>query len=139
MVLFRARKRKQHLETNKLHKVTTENIKIEMKLEQESTTGIEATSSADQPPYEEIQTEASPNIPNMSDEVMEYLNRNSTSAGDYSEIELEGKHALPAKPPRHVSLSDPMPEEKEPNPIYHDTDQHCDPTSTTNVAQQNHI
>ena len=139
LVCFRAKKRKQHLEINKLQSVVTENIDIQMK--RTTTTEIEASSSAYQPPYDEIQTKEPPNIPRKA-ELVEYLNQNSTLTGDYSEIELEptnGKHALPAKPPRHVSLSDPMSKDEEPSPMYQDIDQHCDPTCTTNLVQENDI
>ena len=67
VVLVRAKKRKQQLEINKLQKVTTENI--QMKLTR--STEIEASSSAYQPPYEEIQTVAQPNIPRKAEELME--------------------------------------------------------------------
>ena len=136
VVLFRAKKRKQQLEINKLQKVTTENIKMKLT----RSTEIEASSSADQPPYEEIQTVAQPNIPRKAEELMEYLHQNSTPTGDYSEIELEptnGKHVPPAKPPRHVSLSDTMSEVI--GSVYQDIGQHCDPTNTTNVPQENDI
>ena len=53
VILLKAKKRKQQLLINKLQRVTTENEDIE-------TTEIEASSSADQPPYEETQTEAPP-------------------------------------------------------------------------------
>ena len=139
VVLLRIKKKKQQLVINKVHNIATENEGIEMKLKQERKSEEEASSNANQPPYAEIQTKEPPNIPNNSEELMEYLNQNSTFAGDYSEIEWEpanGKHA-PAKPPRHLSLSDPMPEVME--SMYQDTDQHCDPTSTTNVPQENDI
>ena len=141
MVIFRAKK-KQQLVINKFHNIATENEDIEMKLKQERNTEEEASSNANQPPYAEIQTKEPPNIPNKSEELTEYLNQNSTLTYDYSEIELEpanGKHALPANPPRHVSLSDLMSEEKEPKPTYQDIEQHSDPTSTTNVVQENDI
>ena len=139
VVLFRAKKRKQRLVVKKFQNIATD---IEMKLKQERKSEEEASSNANQPPYTEIQTKEPPNIPNKSEELTEYLNQNSTFAGDSSEIEREpanGKHALPAKHPRHVSLSDPMSEEKEPSPMYQDIGQHCDPTSTTNVVQENDI
>ena len=139
VVLLRAKK-KQQLVINKLHNIATENEDIEMKLKQERNTEEEASSNANQPPYAEIETVAQPNIPNTSEELVEYLNQNSTFADDYNESKLEpanGKHALPAKPPRHISLSDPMSEEKESKPTYQDTGQHSDPTSTTNVPQEN--
>ena len=140
VVLFRAKRRKQQSVINEFHNIATENEDIEMKLNQERKSEEEASSNANQPPYAEIQTKEPPNMPNNSEKLVEYLNQNSTFAGDYSESKLEpanGKHALPAKPPRHVSFSDPMPEEKEPKPTYQDIGQHSDPTSTTNVAQEN--
>ena len=140
VILFRAKKRKERLVINKFQNIATENEDIEMKLKRRSEE--EVSSNANQPPYAEIRTKEPPNIPNKSEELMEYLNQNSTFAGDYSEIEQEpanGKHALPAKPLRHVSPSDPMPEEKESSPMYQNIDQHCDSTSTTNVSQENDI
>ena len=142
VVLFRAKKRKQQLVINEFHIIATENEDIEMELKQERKSEEEASSNANQPLYAEIETKEPPNIPNKSEELVEYLNQNSTFTGDYSESKLEpanGKHALPAKPPRHISLSDPMSEEKEPKPTYQDIGQHCDPTSTTNVVQENDI
>ena len=72
-----------------------------MKLKQERTTAIEVSLSTDQPPYAEIQTKAPPHVPNMLEDFNSPLNIG------YSEIQLEpdgSKHALPAKPPRHVSI-----------------------------------
>ena len=60
VVLFRTKKRKQQLEIDKLQKTSTEKENIEMKLKREGTIEIEASSSTDQPPYTEIQTEAPP-------------------------------------------------------------------------------
>ena len=140
VVLFRAKRREQQLVINKFHNIATENEDIEMELKQERKSEKEASSNANQPPYAEIETKEPPNIPNKSEELVEYLNQHITFAGDYSESKLKpanGKHALPAKSPRHFSLSDPMSEEKEPKPIYQDIGQHCDPTSTTNVVQEN--
>ena len=143
VVLFRAKREKQ-LEISKLQKVTTENIEMkdsETKLKQEITTEIllEANSNTDQQPYEEVLTVESPN---KSEKLVEYLNQNSTLTGNYSEIELEpanGKHVLPAKRPRHISLSDTIPEEKESSTMYQDIGQHCDPTCTANMPQENDI
>ena len=135
VVLFRTRKRKQRLEINKLQSVTED---IEMKLKQE---GIQKDSLiVDQPPYAVIQTKAPPNVPRKSEEIVEYLNQSSTLTGEYSEVEVvpdDSKHTLPAKPPRHVNYSDPMSKETETNSMCHDIDQHCDPSSTTNVLQGN--
>ena len=143
VVLFRAKKRKQQLEINRLQNVMTEKEYFEMKLKREGTTEKEASSNVDQPPYAEIQTEAPPNVPSKSEELVDYVNEKSTLTGGYSEIELEQadiEHTLPAKPPRHVSLSDPMSEGKEPNPTYQNRNQHSDDLpNTTNVLQGNDI
>ena len=135
VVIFRTKKRKQQLVINKLQSVTED---IEMKLKQE---GVEKehSSNVDLPSYAEIQTEMPPYIPRMSEELMEYLNQNSTGTGEYSEIKLEpgdSKHVLPAKPPRQVNLSDPMSEQTESSLMLKDTDQHCYSSSTKSVPQQ---
>ena len=138
VVLFRAKKRKQLLVINKIQSVMTEKQDIEIKLKQEGTT----SSSADQPPHAEIQMEAPPDVPSKSKEMVEYFNLTNPLNVGYSEIELEQadiEHALPAKPPRHVSLSDSMSEEKEPNPTYQNRDQHHGPSNTTDVSQGNDI
>ena len=132
MVLFRAKKRKQWLVINKFQSVVTENKNVEMKLKQVGTTKVEANSNADQPPYAEIQSEAPPEVPSKSEELVEYSNQNSTVNG---EIELEpadSKHVLPVRPPRQVNLSNPVTEEMEPSLMYQNMDQHCDPPGTTN-------
>ena len=131
VVLFRAKKRKQQLVINKLQSVEN----VEMKLKQVGTTKVEANSSADQPPYAEIQTVAPPDVPSKSEEPVNYSKQNSTVNGGYSEIKPEpddSRHALPAKPPRQVNLSDPMSEEMEPSLMHQNMDQHVDPPSTTN-------
>ena len=142
MVLFRAKKRKQLLVINKIQNVMTENQDIEIKLKQEGTTEVEANSSADQPPHAEIQMEAPPDVPSKSKELVDYLNLTNPLNVGYSEIELEQadiEHALPAKPPRYVNLSDSMSEEKEPSPTYQNRDQHHGLLNTTNVPQGNDI
>ena len=139
MVLFRAKKKKQIININNLQNVTLENEGTEMKLKQEGTTEKETSSDADQLPHAEIQ-EAPPDIRSKSEELMEHFN--STFTGEYSEIELEpdgNKHAPPPKPPRWVSLPDPMHKEMESSPMYQNIDQHHDPPNTTNVAQENDI
>ena len=131
--LLRAKKRKQLLVISKLQNVTIENQDIEMKLKQEETIEKEANSSTCQPPYAEIQTETQPK--SEEQQLIEYLNLKSTVTGGYSEIELEqvdSKHALPPKPPRHVNCSDPTSEEIQCNPVYQDIDQH---PSTTSVQE----
>ena len=137
VVLIRTKKRKQQLKIDKLQKTSTEKENIETKLKHEGTTEIEASSSTDQPPYTEIQTEAPPNVPSKSEDL---VNLNSPLTIGYSEIELEpddSKQALPAKPPRHVTLSDQISKSTEPNPMYQNMNQHHDTPSTTDVSQGN--
>ena len=131
VVLFRAKKRKQKLVISKLQSVTTENEDIEMIMKQERTTENETNSSAYQSPYAEIRTKAPPKVPTKSEELIEYLNLNSTVTGGYSQIELEPadtKYALPANPSRHVNISDPV----QSSAVYQDIDQH---PSTTSVQE----
>ena len=139
VVLFRAKKRKQHLVVNKLLKVTTEKEGIEIELKYEQTTEKEASSNTDQPPYTEIQTEAPPNVPSKSEDL---VNLNSPLTVGYSEIELDpdsSKQALPAKPPRHVTLSNLTPKATAPNPMYQNMNQHHDTLSPSDVSQGNDI
>ena len=89
VVIFRAKKRKQRLLINKIQNVMTEKEDFEMKLKQEGTTEVEASSNVDQPPYAEIRMEAPPRVPSKSKEMVEYLNEKSTVTGGYSEIELQ--------------------------------------------------
>ena len=129
VVLFRAKKRKKQLKIKKLENITED---IDMKLKPEGMTVIEASPIPNQPPYTVIQTKV---LPSTSEGFMECLN------GGYSEIELEpadSKHALPAKPPRQVNLSDPMSEEMEPSLIYQDVDQHHDPPSASQETNSSH-
>ena len=131
--------RKQRLEINKLQK-TTENEDIEMELKQKEI-DIDANLSFDQPPYADIQTEASPEVPSLSEERLEYLNHNSTLT-EYSEIEVEqadSKHAHFAKPPRHVNLSNSLSKEMESSPVCQNMNEHGDPPSITNTPQGNVI
>ena len=136
VVLLRAKKRKQTLVISKVQNVMTEKEDFEMKLKQEGTTEVEASSNADQPPYAEIRMEAPPDIPKK---LMECLNLTNPLNVGYSDIELDIERALPSKPPKHVSLSDSMSEEKEPNPTYQNMDQHHGLQNTTDVSQGNDI
>ena len=132
VVLIRTRKRKQQLVINKLLRVTTEK---EIELKHEGATEKEDNSSTFLPPYAEIQTEAPPNVPSKSEDL---VNLNSPLTVGYSEIELEpddSKQALPAKPPRHITLSDPTPKATAPNPMYQNMNQHHDALSTTDLSQ----
>ena len=83
MVLLRAKK-KQALVINK--SVKTENVDNELKLKQDGNTEKEDSSSADLPPYAEIQTVTLQNVPCTSEELVEYVNLKSTVTGEYSEI-----------------------------------------------------
>ena len=137
VVLFRAKKRKQRLEINKLENVTTEKKNVEMILKRDETTVIK---NSDEPPYAKTLTELPPHI--QSEELAENLNQNSTLPAKYSEIELiqdDSKHALPSKPPRYVSLSDPLSHKEESSTMYQSMDQHCDPSCTTHVPQETDI
>ena len=139
VVIFRVKTSKQRLEINKLQK-TTEKEDIEMKLKQKET-DLDANLSFDQPPYADIQTEAPPEVPSLSEEHLEYLNQNSTPT-EYSEIELEQadiKHAHLAKPPRQVKLSNTLSKEMESSPVYQNANEHGDPPSITNTQQGNVI
>ena len=139
MVLFRAKKRKQLLVINKLQSNMTEKENLEMKLRQVGTIERESNSSADQPPYTEIQAKAPPDVPSQSEDLVEHSNQNNTVTGRYSEIEPEPddrKHTLLAKPPRQVKLSGFMSEE---NSMYQNIVQHQDSPNTTNVPQENDI
>ena len=124
-----AKKRKQRLVINKLQSVKTD---LEMKLKLVRTTEMETSSSANQPPYAEVQTKAPPKIPTKSEELIEYLNLMSTLPGGYSEIELEQADSKHAKLPRHVNLCDSTSEQMQLRTVYHDIDQH---SSTTNVPE----
>ena len=133
MVLFRAKMRKQRLEINNKLQKTTEKKDIEMKLKQKET-GIDTNLSVDQPPYADIQTEASPEVPSHSEELFEYLNKNSTLT-EYSEIKVEQadiKHALPTKPPRHVKVSNSLSKEMQSSPVCQNINQHLANTSQGN-------
>ena len=139
VVIFRAKKRKQHLVVKKLLRVTTEKENIEMKLKHEVTVEKEASSSTDQPPFAEIQTETPPDVPSKSEDL---VNLNSPLTIGYSEIELQpndSKQALPAKSPRHVTPSDLTPKATDPNPMYQNMNQHHDALSTTDVSQGSDI
>ena len=136
------KKSKQRLVISNLQNVTMKNEATEMKLKQEETTRKEGSSSADQPPYAEIEKEAPPNQPSRSDELIDRLNLNSTLPDGYSEIALvpnDSKHTLPTKPSRQVNLSVSMSEEKEFSPRYQDVDQHPDSPITTVISQGNDI
>ena len=140
VVIFRAKKRKQRLVINKIQNVMTENQDIEMKLKQEGTTEIEDKSSADQPHYAVIQKKAPPNVPRKSEELVEYLNKNTSLTGGYRESEIEpeqadNEYAPLAEPTRLVNLSESVSEKMESNPMYQSMDQQWAPS----VLQENDI
>ena len=116
VVIFRNKKRKQQLEINRTVKMENEDIK--MKLKHKGTT--------DPPPYAVIRTKTPPEAPAKSEELMEFLNQNSTLSGQYSEIELvqdDSKQTFPAKPPRYVKHSDLISDEVKSSPVYQDMEQ----------------
>ena len=70
------------------------------------------------------------------------VNLNSPLSIGYSGIELEPddiKHDFTAKPPRHVTPSDPILKATGPNPMYQNMNQHHNTLSTTDVSQGNDI
>ena len=137
VVVLRAKKKK--LVFNNLQKTTTEKEDFEMKLKHERTTERVASPNTDQPPYADIQTEAPTSVPSKLEDL---VNLNSPLNVGYSEIELEpdgSKQALLAKPPRHVTPSDPISKATGPNPMYQNMNKHHDTPSTTDVSQGNDI
>ena len=102
-----------------------------------STTEKEASSCADQPLYATVQKEAPPSVPSKSEELAEYLDRNSTFTGEVPTqlIPADSKYALPSSSPRLVKISNPTFGETESNPSYQSNDLCHDPP--TNVPQEN--
>ena len=136
------KKRKQRLVISNLQNVIIEHEGTEMILKQEETARKGGNSTADQPLYAEIEKEAPPNQPSRSDEPEDYLNPISTLTDGYSEIAPvpnDGKHTLPANPPKQVNISVSMCEEKESSPRYQDVDQHPNSPITTVKSQGNDI
>ena len=134
MVLFRAKKRKQKFVLSQLQNVTVEKEDSELKLKQEETTG---RGDSEQPLYAVVQKKVPPTIPSRSEDV-KYLNQNCT-LNEYQLIPADCEYAVPTKFPTVVSLSNPMFEEMESNPMYQSMDQSHVPASTTNVPQGNDI
>ena len=76
VVLFK--KKKKQLKIN-LQNIRKGNEDIDLKL---STTEKEASSCADQPLYAAVQKGPPPSVPRKSDELVKYLDRNSTFTGE---------------------------------------------------------
>ena len=128
MVLCRAKKKKQQ------YNVTTD---IELKLKQEGTT---EDLSTDQPLYAVIDKETVPTVPKKSDELVNYLNRNSIFTGEYSEtapklIPADSEYTLPASPSRLANISHTMFGKMESNPMYQSMDEYCESPSYTNIPE----
>ena len=128
MVLCRAKKKKQQ------YNVTTD---IELKLKQEGTT---EDLSTDQPLYAVIDKETVPTVPKKSDELVNYLNRNSIFTGEYSEtapklIPDDSEYTLPASPSRLANISHTMFGKMESNPMYQSMDEYCESPSYTNIPE----
>ena len=134
VVLFRAKRRKQKFVLSQLQNVTVEKEDSELKLKQEETTRRE---DSEQPLYAVVQKKVQSTIPSRSEDV-KYLNQNSTLS-EYKLVPAESEYAVPAKFPTVVSLSNPMFEEMESNPMYQSMDQCCDPPCTTYVPQGNEV
>ena len=134
MILLRAKKRKQKLVLSQLQNVTVEKEDSELKLKEEETTGKE---DSEQPLYAVVQKKVPPSIPCKSEDV-EYLNQNCTLS-EYKLVPADCEYAFPTKFPTVVSLSNPMFEEMESNPMYQSMDRRHDPPCTTNVLQGNDV
>ena len=122
-----------------LQNIRKQNEDIDLKL---SATENEASSCADQPLYATVQKEAPPSVPSKSEELAEYLDRNSTFTGEVPThlIPADSKYTgLPSSSsrmyPRLVKISNPTFGETESNPLYQSNDQCHDPP--TNVPQEN--
>ena len=109
-----------------------------------STTEKEASSCADQPLYATVQKEAPPSVPSKSEELVKYLDRDSTFTAEVPTqlIQAVSEHTgLPSSPsrisPRLVNISNPEFGEMESNPMYQSNDQRHDPHTYTNTAQGN--
>ena len=122
MVLFK--KKKKQLKIN-LQNIRKGDEDIDLKL---STTEKEASSCADQPLYATVQKGAPPSVPRKSEELMTYLDRNSTFTGEVpiQLIPAESEYALPSSPsemsPRLINIANPMFGEMESNPVYQSND-----------------
>ena len=132
MVLCRAKKKKKQQ-----YNVPTENEDIELKLKQEGTT---EDLSTDQPLYAVVDKETVPTVPKKSDELVNYLNRNSIFTGEYSEVPPklipdDSEYTLPASPSRLANISHTMFGKMESNPMYQSMDEHCESPSYTNIPE----
>ena len=129
VVLCRAKKKKKQQ-----YNVPTENEDIELKLR--TTEDL----STDQPLYAEVDKETVPTVPKKSDELVNYLNRNSIFTGEYSEvppklIPADSEYTLPASPSRLANISHTMFGKMESNPMYQSMDEHCESPSYTNIPE----
>ena len=107
-----------------------------------STTEKEASSCADQPLYATVvQKEAPPSVPSKSEELVEHLDKDSAFTAEVPTqlIPADSEYTgLPSSPSRmSPKLSNPEFEEMESNPMYQNNDQHHDPHTYTNMAQEN--
>ena len=132
VVLCKAKKKKKQE-----YNVPTENEDIELKLKQEGTT---EDLSTDQPLYAVVDKETVPTVPKKSDELVNYLNRNSIFTGEYSEttpklIPADSEYTLPASPSRLANISHTMFGKMESNPMYQSMDEHCESPSYTNIPE----
>ena len=123
VVLCRVKKKKQH------YNVPMENIELKEGTTEDLTT--------DQPLYAVVDKETAPSVPKKSDELVQYLKRNSTFTGEVPTklIPADSEYALPASPSRLASISHPMFGKMESNPMYQSVDQSCESPSYTNVPE----
>ena len=94
----------------------------------------EEDANADLPVYAAVVKEAPPTVPSKSEELTEYLESQNQPSNLASEVSAgplpaDGEYALPAKPPRLVTLSNPIFEGMESNPVYRSIDHLRDPTN----------
>ena len=108
-----------------------------------STTEKEASSCAEQPLYATVQKETPPSVPSKSEELVEYLDRDSAFTAEVPTqlIPAVNEYTFPSSPsrmsPKLVNISNPEFGEMESNPMYQSNDQRHDPHTYTNMAQRN--
>ena len=93
---------------------------------------------------QQCKKEAPPSVPSKSEELVEYLHRDSTFTGEVPTqlIPADSEYTgLPSSPSRMshklVNISNPEFGEMESNPMYQNNDQLNDPHTYTNVVQEN--
>ena len=129
VVIFRAKKRKQQLEINMLQNVTIQSAAIEVKLKQEKTTKMEASSSVDHPLYE---------VSNLLYQSMDQ-HRDPSSAKNVTQE--SNFYTVPNTTSLHTDEADSVnqPLYEVSNLLYQSMDRHHDLPSAKNVPKGNDI